>query len=142
MSIRNTDNTYGWLAKLLHWTLSLFIMTMLVFGFFLSKLSKDFQPIAYNYHKLTGLLILSLVIFRIIWTAINIKPKLPEGTLAWQRMAEHMVQGLMYVSMLMMPLLGWLGSCYAGHVPHLGGFYFHLLVFPDQSKAAFCFNLH
>lgn len=142
MSIRNTENGYGWLAKFFHWAIAPLIIVMLIFGFFLGSLSKDFQPTAYNYHKLTGLLILTLVIFRILWAVINPKPKLPENTLAWQRMAEHMVQGLMYISMLTMPLVGWLGACSAGYAPQLGQLQLKLPVPHDLSKAELFFKLH
>lgn len=142
MSIRNTENSYGWLAKFFHWVISPLIIVMLIFGFFLDKLSKDFQPTAYNYHKLTGLLILTLVVLRILWTVINPKPKLPEDTLLWQRIAEHVVQGLMYVSIFMMPLVGWLGASYAGYAPHLGQLQLKLPVSHDLSKAELFFKLH
>jgi len=63
-------------------------------------------------HKAMGFTILILALMRIIYRLINRDrfPELPSDMPAWQMSAARGVQGLIYVSLLVQPLSGWLGS--------------------------------
>ena len=69
---------------------------------------KALKGMVFNFHKLTGLTILFLMIFRLIWTLTNPKPDLPAGTPEWQKWAEWIVQGSIYLALIAMPIAGWL----------------------------------
>ncbi|RDI46482.1 cytochrome b [Aquicella lusitana] len=142
MSLRNTVSTYGSVAKFFHWLIFLLLFFMIVFGFFLEDLPKDYQPVAYNLHKLTGLTILALMVLRGFWALVNPKPALPADTLAWQRMAERIVHFLFYVAVITMPLAGWIGSVAGGRPPHLGDFKFTLPIEQNKALAEAAFELH
>ena len=110
--------------------------------FFLDDFPKDWQPVTYNLHKLTRLLILTLMVLRLIWSLINLKPALPAGTAVWQRQAERVVHGLLYLSLILMPLVGWIGSCAGGRPPHLGDFKFDLPITGDKQFVKTMFEIH
>lgn len=142
MSIRNTINTYGSVAKFFHWILFLLITSMLIFGYFLDDVPKDYQPVTYNLHKLIGLTILALIILRALWALINIKPLLPGNPKWWERLAERSVHEILYVLIIAMPLSGWIGSMAAGRPPHMGDFTFTLPIEKNKILTEAAFDVH
>ena len=142
MAIRNTIASYGSVAKFFHWTIAVLLLCMIVFGFFLESIPKDYQPIAYNSHKLTGLTIFVLMILRGLWALINPKPILPYNTQLWERIAERSVHYLLYAVVLTMPLVGLIGSVAAGRPPHIGSFVITLPIAEDKAFAENAFTLH
>ncbi len=142
MGLKNTLNSYGSITKFFHWLIFILIFFMIIFGFLLEFVPKDYQPITYNIHKLTGLTILTLMLLRALWSSINAKPLLPFYTPAWQKIAEHVVHYSLYVVIIAMPIAGWIGSCAAGKPPHLGSFTLNLPVPQDKALVEAAFNVH
>ncbi len=122
--IRNTELRYGSLAKFFHWLVFLLVAVLVLVGF----LWEETGAIKYtviNTHKLAGLLTLMVIILRILWTLGNPKPQLPNAK-RWEKIVEHTVHGLIYVSLLGMPLSGWTMATAAGRPPHLWGHIFSM----------------
>lgn len=133
MAIKNTTTSYGSVAKFFHWLIVVLVLGMLVFGYFLDDVPKDYQGVTYNIHKLIGLSILIVIILRALWAMANVKPLLPASLPLWQRSGARIIHLLLYVVLIAMPLAGWIGSSAGGRPPHLGDY---KLFFPvDQSKA-------
>lgn len=139
---RNTSQGYGAISKLFHWVIFVLLFCMIVFGYFLEDVPEDYQGLAYNVHKLTGLTILVLMILRLFWTITNPKPELPVATTLWQRVAERLVHWSLYVAVIGMPLAGWIGSVAAEHPPHLGSWIIGLPIAPSKSLADNAFDVH
>ena len=143
MTMKNTINTYGSVSKFFHWTIFILVLGMLSFGFFLDDVPKPYQGMTYNIHKLTGLTILTLMAFRLFWRSINAKPGLPYDTPYWQIIAERTVHFLLYLSLFVMPLAGWVGSAASGHPPHLGDWVLNLPInHPNKPLAEAAFTVH
>jgi cytochrome b561 len=142
MSLRNTATSYGSVAKFFHWLVSALIVLMLIFGYLLDDIPKDYQPAAYNLHKLTGLTILALMLLRLVWTLINPKPVLPADTMPWERLSERLVHFMFYFFAILMPLAGWVGAVAARKPPHLGNFNFELPIPQDKVLAHAAFDVH
>jgi cytochrome b561 len=70
MQILNSTKKYGLIHLTLHWGMAVLILGMLIAGFIMTKGSK----IMY-FHKATGVLILALVIFRLLWKLFSKKPQ-------------------------------------------------------------------
>jgi cytochrome b561 len=143
MSWRNTTIAYGSLAKFLHWLIFFLIIVMLTVGFLMDDIKNDsLRGQVFNLHKLTGITILCLMLFRLVWALINPKPMLPSGTPRWQKMAEHIIHGLIYVALIAMPLSGWIMSAAAGHFPHLFGYSLTLPVSKDKALSDLMATTH
>lgn len=142
MPARNTDAAYGSVAKFFHWLLFLLIITMLVYGYLLSYIPKEYAGLAYNTHKLIGLLILTLMVLRALWAFTNPRPPLPQNTLPWQKIAERVVHYGLYAVIFIIPLSGWLGSTAAGKAPHLGDLTFNFPIKFDKATVAPAFDIH
>jgi cytochrome b561 len=114
--LRNTQETYGWLSKVLHWLMACMILGLLAVGIIMSDMPASPQKYElYGLHKAFGIIVLSLVCFRILWRSINRSPTLPATMPAWQRHASHLVHVALYGAMIGMPLSGWLMSSSFGY---------------------------
>lgn len=133
MQFRNTQETYGLVAKLLHWSIAVLVLIMLAGGFFLDDLGSEWQASVVNLHKLLGILILFLMGIRIIWRLCNPQPVLPASIPRWQGFLAHCIHGLLYVFLLLMPMAGWMMAVSAGHPPHLGVWVLNLSFIPQSS---------
>lgn len=142
MSIRNTNDSYGSVAKFLHWLIFILVFVMIVGGFFLGDVPKEYKGVVYNLHKLTGLTILFLMLIRLGWKMTNVKPALPADTTTWQRRAERAVHDLLYLLIIAMPLAGWIGSSSAGKAPHIGGISLTLPVPESEALIDTMFEIH
>lgn len=142
MSLRNSAEEYGSVAKFFHWVIAILIICMLIFGFFLEDIPKAYAALAYNVHKLTGLVIFLLVVLRLLWAVGNPKPLPPYSMPVWQKSAEHLVHYGLYLSILAMPLAGWIGSAAAGRPPHLGGLSINLPITQSKDIASTSFTVH
>jgi len=97
----------------LHWAIGLAIIVMLGIGLYMVGLPKGlaFKSSLINFHKSLGMTIFLLVLIRVVVRMVTGRPPLPPMP-AWQRAAASMTQGLLYVSMIVMPLTGYLGSSF------------------------------
>ncbi|HEX4046142.1 MAG TPA: cytochrome b [Gammaproteobacteria bacterium] len=140
--LKNTAAAYGSVTKIFHWLIFILLFGMIIFGFLLSNIPKDYQPVAYNIHKLIGLSILVLMILRLLWTLSNPKPAVPRDTPAWQQWAERFVHYSLYAVVLAMPISGWIGSSSAGKPPHLGDIAFGLPIEKNKELITTSFSVH
>lgn len=142
MSLTNTSTQYGSVAKLLHWLIFVLLSVMIIGGFCFGYVPKEYKGTIYNLHKLTGLLILLLMLVRVFWALINVKPALPSGTPVWQRLSAHIVHFGLYVLVIAMPLAGLIGSSAAQKYPHIGNFNFMLPVPHEKWISHLSFEFH
>jgi cytochrome b561 len=109
---KNTQTSYGSVAKLFHWTIFILVAFMLFLGFFMDDIEKPLRGAVINIHKILGLTILSLMILRLLWALIA------------------------------MPLSGWIGSVAAGYVPHFFGLSLGLPISQSKSLGELSFSTH
>lgn len=141
--LKNSQTSYGIIAKSFHWIIFVLVLGMIFAGYFMGDIAdKPTRAMVVNAHKLTGLCILSLMILRMLWAFMNPKPELPAGTPSWQRVLERMVHVLLYVLLIAMPLSGWVGAVAAGHAPHLFALQFSLPIAQSHALDDFSFSIH
>lgn len=129
MTLRNTDTSYGPIAKWLHWLVVVLIPVMFVLEHYMRALEPSATKwLLYDLHKSFGVTLLALVLLRIGWRSLNPAPRPPAGLLAWQQSAARINHALLYIALLVMPLTGYLGSIAGGfevtffrlvNLPHL-----------------------
>lgn len=112
------SNNFHPVTKAFHWSMALVILFMLPLGFWMVSLPfSEFKLDLYFWHKSFGLLILFLVGFRMIWRAVKSAPPEQETHAVWERFLSKTVRIVFYVSMIGMPLSGWVMSS-AGDYPN------------------------
>lgn len=142
--MRNTTGSYGSVSKFFHWLIVLLVLIMVLLGYFMGDISNGYwSGFAYNAHKLMGLSIFALMIFRLIWKCVNPTPRLPPIMPKWQVLLAQWVQGLLYATLMAMPFTGWLMATAYGAAPHIGSFSLAMPFIPKSiALASFFDNTH
>lgn len=142
--MKNTENSYGTVAKGFHWLLFLMLGFSIIAGNFLASMPKGTEKLqAAGMHKSFGMIILLLILLRLGWRLINVTPDVADGTSATQNRMAHMMHWVLYALMLAQPLSGILMSQAAGHPVSLFGlFEFPTLLDKDPSMAQFFRGAH
>jgi cytochrome b561 len=122
--LKNSLNTYGSIAKILHWTIGILIIFMLFLGYLMKGLT------LLNYHKLVGLVILALVVLRVLWRLSNKQPTLPASMPFYEKFMANLVHYLIYICILAIPLSGWAMATSANWLPHIGSVSFAMPFIP------------
>jgi len=106
--MRNTLQSYGWLAIGLHWLMAVMIFALFGLGLWMVELNYDdsWYHDAPYLHKAIGMLLLFLFIFRLLWRLINVRPELMG--VAWEKTVALGVHRLHYVLLLIVTLSGYL----------------------------------
>lgn len=114
---RNTETSWGTIAKLMHWGIAILIVAQIVLG--LVAIGWRLSPTKLNlfiWHKSLGILLLTLIAARLAWRFANPTPRLPADTPGWERFAAHASHALLYICMLALPVSGWIINS-AANVP-------------------------
>ena len=105
---------YRWPLVGLHWLTLLLIVAAYVIGSLLEDMTlSPLKLKLYAWHKWVGMLVLFLLPLRLL---LRLTDRLdhPAGLLPWEARASAAVHGALYLSLLAVPLLGWLQSSAAG----------------------------
>lgn len=97
--MKNTADSYGWLAKLLHWVIALMLVGIVYAGLTFNGMERGPErgELA-ALHKSVALLLLLLMTFRLIWKFMNPRPAAPATTPAWQKSAATLTHWALYVA--------------------------------------------
>lgn len=113
----NSKDSYGAIAKVFHWVMALIILGLVFVGLYMVTLPYTPQKVEiYVLHKSFGFLVLFLVLARLFWRFINIKPSPHDNHKKWEVVLAKLAHVFLYVAMIGMPLSGWLMSS-AGEYP-------------------------
>lgn len=122
--IRNTENTYGSIAKIFHWLISLAILSLIAAGFFMASMPSSPEKYElYGMHKASGVMVLMLVILRILWRLSGKIVQSPSDLPVILKLGAHAGHFLLYVFMLSMPISGILMSYFGGYDVNVFGLF-------------------
>ncbi len=142
--IKNTESTYGSVAKSFHWLIFVLIAGLLAVGFLMTDMENGPDKFRiYGLHKSTGITVLMLALLRLGWKMANVTPLLPDGMRSLEKLAARAGHWALYALMIAMPLSGWLMSSAAGFsVSVFGVFTLPDLVAPDKMLKDTLSDLH
>ena len=101
------SENYTKVAILLHWLIGLCIIGMLAMGMVMEDLPKEYQFMAYQFHKSIGLSILVLSFVRLFWRLTHKAPPLPSHMKEWEVLVSKVTHVAFYILMIGLPLSGW-----------------------------------
>ena len=107
----------------LHWLVSVPVILMLSFSFFLEDIPEHYQPFAYMIHKSVGLTILFLMLARLFWIVHTGKPKLPASVSKWEKWLSSFVQYSLYFFLFAQTFCGWIMSVANNRTPTFFGLF-------------------
>lgn len=144
MIFKNTENEYGLIAKLLHWLIGIAIIGMIAVGWYMGSMdNSDLKWQVYGLHKATGVVLLGLVGIRLGWRLLNIQPALPATMPQWQVIIHKLNLLVLYVTMVIMPVSGFLMSYLGGYSINVYGlFTINPLTNPNRVLGGICHDIH
>lgn len=110
--LRNTELSYGSIAKWLHWIVALcFLGAYCTFYiphwfFYNGDSNEPVVRAARGYHTAIGLSVILWASLRLIWKLNNPAPKMPPMPL-WQHRSSLTMHWVLYFFMFAMPITGW-----------------------------------
>ncbi|BBP44014.1 cytochrome b [Thiosulfativibrio zosterae] len=117
MAMLNTQESYGWMNRWLHWLSALWIFSL--FGLGLWMVTLDYYSSWYHQapelHKSMGFLLMLVLLFRWIWVLANPKPQLINVQQPWLKRAIRAIHRVFYVGFLSLGISGYLISTAEGH---------------------------
>lgn len=112
MSLKNTPENYGTIAKWLHWLTALLFLGSYISVYYRQWFTEKETPenwTALQLHLSIGITIAVIVILRIIWKMMNKSPQ-PEPGKKWEHLAAKTGHLALYAVMIIMPVTGYLGT--------------------------------
>jgi len=125
--LRNTKESWGSLARGLHWTVVALAIVQVPLGFYMDEVYQEYiktyeddtllMRTSMGHHTI-GLLILMFALFRLTWRLANPTPGLPQNLKTYQRYLARFTHVFLYMIMIVYPLTGWaVLSAYDGDFP-------------------------
>ncbi len=115
MTLKNTQDRWGSISQLLHWTVVILILAMAYLGLTMGDLPNGPHKIkTYALHKSIGLTILALVGVRLLWRVYAGTPRAVPGSPHWQERIASLTHWAIYALLFAIPLSGWVLNSAAG----------------------------
>lgn len=114
MPLANTAARYGAVTKCFHWATALMIITLIPLGIIATNLPFDTDAAMarkawlFSAHKTLGILLFVTALARILWAITQTKPAPLHPERRVESFLAEMVHWLLYGSLIMVPLTGWL----------------------------------
>ena len=108
---------YSGLNQSLHWITVLCMLAILPLAWVMTNAKEGtaFSSFLYNWHKTLGGIVLLVTAFRIVWRFIDKPPPYPSQIARWDRALANATYGLFYLTLLWMPITGFVMSTFEGY---------------------------
>ncbi|MBE0554077.1 MAG: cytochrome b/b6 domain-containing protein [Rhodobacteraceae bacterium] len=113
MTLTNTPRRYGAVARAFHWTVALLILTAIGLGLVANGIaltdaaSAARKATLFSWHKTLGITAFLLAVLRILWALTQARPVPLHPARRLETLAAEGVHWMLYVSMVAVPLTGW-----------------------------------
>jgi cytochrome b561 len=135
---------YGGVAQALHWVTAVLVLVAFIYGPGGSELrvyshARDFDR---QLHETLGLTVFALVVLRVIWRRLDVRPP-AEPVSRWMHLAATAMQAAIYGLLFAVPLTAVAGAWLEGHpLTLLGGVEVQPLVAKAHALGASVATLH
>jgi cytochrome b561 len=148
MTLRNTLQNWGWLTRVLHWSIALAVFGMLAAGLYAGSVNQSTPAGEMRYyavidvHKSFGLTILMLMAFRLIWRISGPTPAMPATVPMWEKLAARTAPVLLYAGLFLLPVTGWLWASAYGEPVRFFGLKLPGLIHLNGAAATLAHHIH
>lgn len=106
--LRNTETSWGAVARAFHWGTGALILGMFAYGLWMTEFpAREDRAYHYAIHASIGISLLSLMVARLIWRAVNPTPMPPAGSPMWEINAARLGHFGLYVAVFATLFAGW-----------------------------------
>ena len=145
MLIKNTAEHFGLVAKLVHWVIALLILGLIWLGWYMVGLSY-YDPWSQDSliaHRALGMIVLGLALFKVLWLIVSPTPDPLPSQKPWEHKASHLVHWILFLSMFVIPITGYLISTSEGAaVPIFNWFDIPALFVVEESTRDLAIDIH
>lgn len=108
MLLRNTQDKYGLVAMLLHWSIAIGIIGLFALGTYMVSLEyyHPWYKQAPDLHRSFGIIVAGLMMYRLGWRLFNVRPK--EIGKAWERLIANWLHRFFYALIAAIVISGYL----------------------------------
>lgn len=115
---------YGRVAVVLHWTVAFILVISVVLGLIIGNVEEsDATERVLAIHKSVGITVFVLVLIRLGWRLTHRAPPLPAAMPAYQRLLAGLTHALLYMTLLAMPIAGYIAVAARGRETRFFGLF-------------------
>lgn len=108
MKLGNTVQSWGLVARVLHWLVAAFIVGQFITGWLSENASdRETSDALIRTHFQFGVIPTALIVMRVLWRLAQKPPEPPPGEPVWRVRTAHTVHGLIYLLLLALPIAGY-----------------------------------
>jgi cytochrome b561 len=140
--------TYSVAARRFHWWTTLLVATQIPLGLYMAYRGNKLDiwdgvtNTLYSSHKTLGMIIFLIVLARLIYRLAHGAPPDEPTIERWQSIASHLNHWGLYLMLLIVPVLGYIGISLYPALDIFGVFSLPGIVAPDQGAASRVFYWH
>ena len=109
MTSTEPPSAYHPVSKLFHWLIVVMLAIEFIVGLLLHDMRRSITPATLmSFHMSFGMLILAVMALRLLWRFVYPAPSHEPGMTRWQELASSWTHYLLYLSVILLPLTGWL----------------------------------
>lgn len=138
MGAANTQTSYGWVSRALHWLTFALLLVIIPLGVIANGMpegGENSRATLFSLHKALGLTLFFLALLRIGWMLSQPKPVPLHPAQTRAIWAEETVHWLLYGSLVLVPLAGWIHHAATPGAPPILGPFGQSLPFVPTSQA-------
>ena len=143
MPLQNNTQRFGAVARTLHWLTAFLILTAIPLGLIATDMPFDTSDALaakanlFSIHKTVGIAAFFVALIRIVWALTQIRPVTLHPDRRAENLLADLVHWLLYISMLAVPLSGWVhNAAVTGFAPILWPFGQTLPFVPQSDSVA------
>lgn len=108
--LRNSENSFGWVAIVMHWISAIAVIGLFALGWWMVELNyySEWYRTAPHWHKSVGLLLAAFILLRLGWKFVNIAPKAIVNP--WEKRLAGLAHAALYGLLLSIFCSGYLIS--------------------------------
>lgn len=147
-TVKPHELTYTRAARVFHWVTVAFVAVLAPLGLAMHYRGTQLNiwdgttNAMYSLHKLLGFTLLLIVVARVVYRFKHGRPDDEKNLETWQQMASYVVHSALYVMLLVVPILGWVGVQRFPALDVFGLFNLPRFLKPNEAAAARAFWLH
>ncbi|MCA0200621.1 MAG: cytochrome b [Proteobacteria bacterium] len=125
MSTAETSATrYGGIAVALHWIIAVCLLVSIILGLIIGDVEESASTErVLAIHKSVGITIFVLMLVRLAWRLTHRTPPLPASMPTYQRALAALTHALLYLTLLVMPLVGYVAVAARGRETQFFGLF-------------------
>lgn len=130
-------------ARAAHWITAALLAVSIPLGLVMTRVEGDLKFTLYHWHEWLGFAVWWLAVFRVAWRIGHPPPPHVPPLPRPQKIAAEAVHGLLYLALLAMPIIGWIGnSAFGFPLEPFGLFRLPDLVAKDEALGRRLLDLH